>query len=56
MAPLIASPIRELSEPLILFKSRHVFGLQGMAIGLLASVPIAAAVAFRARKRQLWLD
>ncbi|MGB5760888.1 MAG: hypothetical protein WBM50_28490, partial [Acidimicrobiales bacterium] len=56
LGPLVASPIRELSEPLILFRSAHFAGLQGMAIGLLAALPLAGLLAYRTRKRQLWFD
>ena len=56
LAPLVASPIRELSEPLILLRSAHFAGLQGMAIGLLAAMPLAGLLAYRTRKRQLWFD
>ncbi len=54
LGPLVASPIRELSEPVILVQSLHVAGLQGMAIGLLLGLPLAALVAYRTRRRQLW--
>ena len=56
LAPLVASPIRELSEPIVLFQSRNIFGLQGMAIGLLLGFPIAGLIAYRTRKQQLWFD
>ncbi len=56
LAPLVASPIRELSQPLTLFRSAHVAGLQGMAIGLLAAIPLAGLLAYHTRKRQLWFD
>lgn len=56
LAPLIASPIRELSDPIIEVTSRHLFGLQGMAIGLLLATPVAGLVGYRARRRQLWSD
>ena len=32
------------------------FGLQGMALGLMLGLPVAALVAYRARKQQLWFD
>ncbi|MEM9652338.1 MAG: hypothetical protein AAGA65_09600, partial [Actinomycetota bacterium] len=54
LAPLVAAPIRELSEPIVLSTSRHFGGIQGMAIGVLAALPIAALVAIRTRRRQLW--
>jgi hypothetical protein len=56
LAPLVASPIRELSEPIVLSISRHLGGLQGMALGLLVAMPIGALVALQARRRQLWSD
>ena len=56
LAPLVASPIRELSDPIILFQSRNVFGLQGMALGLLIGFPIAGFIGYRTRKQQLWFD
>lgn len=56
LAPLVASPIRELSEPITLFRSQHIVGLQGMALGLMLGLPLAGLVAYRTRKRQLWFD
>ncbi|MGH1493191.1 MAG: hypothetical protein ACRBK7_27975 [Acidimicrobiales bacterium] len=56
LAPLVASPIRELSQPIVLFRSLHLFGLQGMALGLMTAIPVAAFVAYRARRQQLWFD
>ncbi|MDH3679953.1 MAG: hypothetical protein OEV40_08405, partial [Acidimicrobiia bacterium] len=55
LGPLVASPVRMLSEPTFISRSAHRRGLQGLAVGLLVGVPIAAAVALRARNRQLWL-
>ena len=40
---------------MLLVRSVHVAGLQGLAIGLLAALPLAALVAWRTRRRQLWL-
>ncbi len=54
LGPLVASPIRELSEPVVLYRSIHIVGLQGMAIGVLLALPIAALVAYRTRRRELW--
>jgi hypothetical protein len=56
LAPLVASPIRELSQPIVLFRSMHLVGLQGMALGLMVAVPIAGLVAYVSRRRQIWFQ
>lgn len=55
LGPLVASPIRELSEPVVVERSATAAGLQGAALAALAALPIAAWVAYRTRRRQLWL-
>lgn len=56
LAPLVAAPIRELGQPIVQTTSRHLGGAQGMAVGLLLAVPVAALVALRRRRQQLWFD
>ena len=56
LAPLVASPIRELSDPVLLVESARAAGIQGLAIGLMLGLPLAALVAYRSRRRQLWID
>jgi hypothetical protein len=54
LGPLVASPIRELSEPIVIERTATGAALQGLAASLLISVPFAAWMAHRARRRQLW--
>ncbi|MEM9563813.1 MAG: hypothetical protein AAGA93_14420 [Actinomycetota bacterium] len=54
LGPLVASPIRELSDPLVIERSAVRSGIQGAALGALIGLPIAAWVAYRTRRRQLW--
>jgi len=54
LGPLVASPIRELSEPIVIERTATGAALQGLAAGLLIAVPFAAWVAHRTRRRQLW--
>jgi len=53
--PVVGSAFRELSEPTLITRSRHVAGLQGLAVGMLLGLPIAAWIGYRTRRRQLWL-
>ena len=55
LGPLVASPIRELSEPTVVEQSAVRAGLQGAAIAALIGLPLAAWVAYRTRRRQLWI-
>lgn len=52
--PVVGSALRELSEPTLITRSRHVAGLQGLAVGMLLGLPVAAWVGYRTRRRQLW--
>ncbi len=56
LAPVVGSAFRELSEPTVIRRTRHIAGLQGLAVGMLLALPVAAYAGYRARRRQLWLD
>ena len=56
LAPVVGSAFRELSEPTLIRRTRHTAGLQGLAVGMLLALPVAALVGYRARRSQLWLD
>ncbi len=56
LAPVVGSAFRELSEPTVIRRTRHIAGLQGLAVGMLLGLPVAAYAGYRVRRRQLWLD
>jgi len=55
LGPIVASPIRLLSEPTFVTHSAKQSGVEGLATGLALGIPIAAWMVYRARARRHWL-
>ncbi|MGI9598184.1 MAG: hypothetical protein ACR2QK_18620, partial [Acidimicrobiales bacterium] len=54
LRPLLAAPVRVLSETTVTPVSARLAQLRGPAVGLLVAIPLAGLLVYRARKRRLW--